>query len=89
MNAIPVIHAKIICAQLINKMVVGKQQAMSLEELYWTAGILGAVVAVISLFFAFRANYAQSNKQNANVSGKNNSVHQTSNNTTGNSTDDK
>lgn len=45
-----------------------------LEKWYWIAGIVVAVVAVISLFVRFNPKNSVKNKQSAKVSGQNNSV---------------
>ena len=46
-----------------------------LEQSYWIAGIVAAVVAVIGLFH-WRNRGATDINQNANVSGQNNTVNQ-------------
>jgi len=47
-----------------------------LESLYWIAGIIVAVVAIIGLFLRSKSNNSSTNKQNAKVSGEHNSISQ-------------
>ena len=54
-----------------------------LEKLYWVAGIIMAVVAVVSLFFKSKPRNSVENRQIANVSGQNNIVSQASETRTG------
>jgi hypothetical protein len=62
---------------------------MSLEQIYWIAGIVVAIVAVIAFFRKFAARPTLSNRQDAKVSGQSNSVNQNSSNATGGQSDDK
>ena len=48
---------------------------MELEKIYWIAGIVSAFSGVVALF-KFMQNRRTSIKQNAKVSGQNNSVSQ-------------
>lgn len=50
-----------------------------LENAYWIAGIVGAVAAVIGIFLKIKSSGSVENNQNANVSGENNTVNQSSN----------
>lgn len=54
-----------------------------LEEWYWVAGIVMAVVAVVGLFVRSKSKSSVDNRQNATVSGQNNTVHQASETRTG------
>ncbi|WP_282039920.1 hypothetical protein [Halomonas alimentaria] len=49
-----------------------------LEQAYWMAGIVVAAVAVIGLFLSKKSRRKITNRQNAKVSGKNNTVSQSS-----------
>ncbi|QFS96077.1 hypothetical protein FIV06_01515 [Labrenzia sp. THAF191b] len=54
-----------------------------LETLYWVAGIVVAVVAVLGLFLKLRSAKTTTNTQNARVSGQNNTVQQNAENRSG------
>jgi type II secretory pathway pseudopilin PulG len=54
-----------------------------LEEWYWVAGIVMAVVAVVGLFVRSKSKSSVDNRQNATVSGQNNTVNQASETRTG------
>lgn len=54
-----------------------------LENWYWIAGIVMAVVAVVSLFVRSKPKNSVENRQNAKVSGQNNTVSQRSETQTG------
>tara|TARA_B100000678_G_C18001683_1_gene419162 strand:- start:511 stop:702 length:192 start_codon:yes stop_codon:yes gene_type:complete len=47
-----------------------------LEKWYWIAGIVVAIVAVVSLFVGFNPKNSVKNRQSAKVSGQNNTVSQ-------------
>ena len=54
-----------------------------LENWYWIAGIVMAVVAVVGLFVRSKPMNSVQNRQNAKVSGQNNTVSQASETQTG------
>ncbi|KKN01887.1 hypothetical protein LCGC14_1123200 [marine sediment metagenome] len=62
---------------------------MSLEQVYWIAGIIVAVAAVIALFRKIAARPTLTNRQDANVSGHNNTVNQNSSNISSGESKDK
>lgn len=47
-----------------------------LENGYWVAGIVVAVVAVIGLFIKLKRDNSSKNEQNASVNGESNTVNQ-------------
>ena len=49
-----------------------------LEKWYWVAGIVMAVVAVVSIFVRSNPKNSVENRQSAKVSGQNNTVSQAS-----------
>lgn len=53
---------------------------MSLEQVYWAAGIIGVAFAVFAFFRKAANRPTMFNRQDANVSGQNNSINQTSSN---------
>jgi hypothetical protein len=62
---------------------------MTLQNGYLVAGIVVAIVAVVTLFLKLREKPSHTSNQNAEVSGQNNSVTQNSNISTGGKTEDK
>lgn len=62
---------------------------MTLQNGYLVAGIVVAIVAVITLILKLREKPSSTNNQNAKVSGQNNSVTQNSNVSAGGKTEDK
>lgn len=62
---------------------------MTLQNGYLIAGIVVAIVAVLTLFLKLRGKQSPTSSQNAEVSGQNNSVTQSSNISTGVKTEDK
>ena len=49
-----------------------------LEQYYWIAGIVVAIAAVIGIFLRKKSGGSAESRQNANVSGSNNTVNQSS-----------
>lgn len=49
-----------------------------LEKIYWIAGVVVAVVAIVGLFLRAKTKNATESRQSANVSGQNNTVNQRS-----------
>lgn len=62
---------------------------MSLEDGYLIAGIVVAIVAVVTLFLQFRDKSPSTTNQNAKISGQHNSITQNSNISTGGKTEDQ
>ncbi|TDE32924.1 hypothetical protein [Antarcticimicrobium sediminis] len=62
---------------------------MTLQNGYLIAGIVVAIVAVVTLFLKLRKKASSTNNQNAKASGQNNSVSQYSNISTGGKTEDQ
>lgn len=60
-----------------------------LQNGYFIAGIIVAIVAVVTLFSKLREKSSSTNNQSAEVSGQNNSVTQNSNISTGGKTEDR
>jgi glycerol-3-phosphate acyltransferase PlsY len=54
-----------------------------LEKIYWVAGIVVAIAAVIGLFTKFKGGKSTTTNQNARVSGQNNTVNQSAENRSG------
>lgn len=54
-----------------------------LKELYWVAGIVVAMVAVVGLFLKLRSNKSINTNQNARISGQSNTVQQNAYNRSG------
>lgn len=60
-----------------------------LEQIYWVAGIIVAVVSIVGLFLYAKATNSTKNRQNAKISGQNNIVNQRADIKTGESKDNQ
>ena len=60
-----------------------------LEQVYWIAGIVGTAVAMLGLLLRAASKKNTSSKQNAKVSGRNNTVSQSVDNGAGGGTNKK
>ena len=49
-----------------------------LEQIYWIAGIVVPMVAIVGLFIQYRKKKSPENRQNATISGQHNTINQAS-----------